>query len=147
MKEKRPALVQAEQNMKASPNFTALFAAAAALLTSLSLVSAADTKPLALTKDNFETSTAKGVVLVDFWAEWCGPCKLIAPTIEELAKDYEGKAVIAKVDIDSNPELAQKFQIQAIPNLKILKDGKVVDEIVGLADKKEIEKKLKKYLR
>jgi thioredoxin 1 len=137
--------------MKASPNFTpnftALFAAAVALLTSLSLVSAADTKPLALTKDNFETSTAKGVVLVDFWAEWCGPCKLIAPTIEELAKDYEGKAVIAKVDIDSNPELAQKFQIQAIPNLKILKDGKVVDEIVGLADKKEIEKKLKKHLR
>ncbi|MCB1066017.1 MAG: thioredoxin [Verrucomicrobiae bacterium] len=133
--------------MKTSAKFTAFFFVAAALLTSLSLVSAADTKPLALTKDNFATSTAKGVVLVDFWAEWCGPCKMIAPAIEELAKDYHGKAVIAKVDIDSNPELAQKYQIRAIPNLKILKDGKVVDEIVGLADKKEIEKKLKKHLR
>ena len=104
-------------------------------------------KPLALTTANFSEKTSEGVVLVDFWAAWCGPCKVIAPTIDELAEDYEGKAVIAKVDVDSNPELAQKFGIRSIPNLKILKDGEVVDEIVGVADKKAIAKALDKQLR
>ena len=104
-------------------------------------------EPLALNQTNFAEETSEGVVLVDFWAEWCGPCKVIAPTIDELARDYEGKAVIAKVDVDSNPELAQKFGIRSIPNLKILKDGKVVDEIVGVANKKQIEKALEKQLR
>ncbi|MBL9160406.1 MAG: thioredoxin [Verrucomicrobiales bacterium] len=108
---------------------------------------AADNKPVALTKDNFEAKAGKGVVLVDFWAEWCGPCKLIAPTIEELAKDYQGKAVIAKVDVDENPDLARRFEIKAIPNLKILKDGKVVDEIVGFVPKADIAKKLDKHLK
>lgn len=104
-------------------------------------------KPVALTAKNFDELTAQGVVLIDFWAEWCGPCKLIAPTIDILAKEYEGKAVIAKVDVDSEPELAKKHGIRAIPNLKFLKDGEVVDEIVGVADQKEIEKRLKKLLR
>lgn len=128
---------------------TTLLAAALAFAAPALFVQAADgdAKPVALTKDNFESKTADGVVLVDFWAEWCGPCKLIAPVIDELAKDYDGKATIAKVDVDSNPELAQKYKVQAIPNLKILKDGKVVDEIVGVAEKSEIEAKLKKHLR
>ena len=122
-----------------------LFLAIAA--TPLFLMAADSAKPVALTKDNFEAKAGKGVVLVDFWAEWCGPCKMIAPTVEELAKDYKGKAVVAKVDVDSNPELAAKFKISAIPNLKILKDGKVVDEIVGFVPKEEIAKKLDKHLK
>lgn len=111
------------------------------------VLTAADAKPVALTKDNFEATASKGVVLIDFWAEWCGPCKLIAPTIEELAKDYRGKAVIAKVDIEANRDLAARFGIRAIPNLKILKDGKVVDEIVGFVPKEDIAKKLDKHLK
>jgi thioredoxin 1 len=109
--------------------------------------SAADAKPIALTKDNFEAKAGQGVVLVDFWAEWCAPCKLIAPTIDELAKAYQGRAVIAKVDVDSNPELSKRFGIRSIPNLKILKDGKVVDEIVGFVPKEDIVRKLDKHLK
>jgi len=124
---------------------TATLIAAIALLPFAS--GAADTKPIALTKDNFEAKAGKGVVLVDFWAEWCGPCKLIAPTIDQLAKEYEGKAVIAKVDFDANPELVRKFKIDAIPTLKILKDGKVVDEIVGFVPKEDITRKLNKHLK
>ena len=104
-------------------------------------------EPVALTSQNFEAKTGSGVVLVDFWAEWCGPCKMIAPVVEEVARDFEGKAVVGKVDIDASPDLAQRFRVNAIPNLKILKDGKVVDEIVGFADKKDIERKLKKHLK
>ncbi len=128
---------------------TALFAIVALAVGALSVAVAADTKikPVALTKANFEEQTSKGVVLIDFWAEWCGPCKAIAPIIEELATEYDGKAVIAKVDVDSNPELSKKFEIRSIPNLKIMKDGEVVDEIVGLVPKAEIEKKLKKHLK
>lgn len=128
---------------------TALFATVAFAVSALSLAIAADNtaKPLALNKDNFKAETSEGVVLIDFWAEWCGPCKAIAPTIEQLAREYDGKAVIAKVDVDANPELSKKFKIHSIPNLKILKDGKVVDEIVGLVPKAEIEKKLKKHLK
>jgi thioredoxin 1 len=103
--------------------------------------------PVVLTVDNFDEKTASGVVLVDFWAEWCGPCRTIAPTIKELAVEYEGKALIGKVDVDSNQELAKRFKIQGIPNLKILKDGKVVDEIVGLVPKEAIVAKLDKHLK
>jgi len=128
---------------------TSLLAIAAVALSSLSVAVAADTKvkPVVLTQKNFEAKTNTGVVLIDFWADWCGPCQAIAPTIEQLAKEYDGKAMIAKIDVDANPELSNAFQIRAIPNLKIMKDGKIVDEIVGLASKAEIEKKLKKYLK
>ena len=128
---------------------TALLAIVAFAVGALSIAVAADTKvkPVALTNENFEAKTSEGVVLIDFWAEWCGPCKAIAPAIEELAVEYDGKAVIAKVDVDANPELSKKFQIRSIPTLKIMKDGEVVDEIVGLVPKSEIEKKLKKHLK
>jgi len=86
------------------------------------------------------------VVLVDFWAEWCGPCKAVAPTLEELAGEYKGKVVIAKVNVDRERDLANQYRIRAIPNMKIFKNGQLVDEIVGAASKDRIEAKLNEYL-
>lgn len=104
-------------------------------------------KPLELTDQNFEEiiNTDKPV-LVDFWAEWCGPCKMIAPVVEELAADYEGKAVIAKVDVDSNPEVSAKFGIRSIPTLLVFKGGEVVDKQVGAVPKTALSEKLDKQL-
>jgi thioredoxin 1 len=86
-------------------------------------------------------------VLVDFWAEWCGPCKMIAPVLDEIATQYQGRLKVCKVDVDANPDVPPKFGIRGIPTLILFKDGKVVDEIVGVADRKAIERKLKKHLR
>lgn len=104
-------------------------------------------KPLELTDQNFEEiiNTDKPV-LVDFWAEWCGPCKMIAPVVEELAADYEGKAVIAKVDVDSNPEVSAKFGIRSIPTLLVFKGGEVVDKQIGAVPKTTLSEKLDKQL-
>ncbi len=77
-------------------------------------------------------------VLVDFWAEWCAPCKIIAPSIEEIASEYEGKIKVGKVDVDSNPTIASQYQIRSIPSIVIFKDGKVADQIVGAVPKKQI---------
>lgn len=87
---------------------------------------------LHLTESAFDKATAQGVALVDFWAGWCGPCKMLAPTIETLGKDYEGKAVIAKVDIDAEPNLAKRYGVMSIPTVIILKDGAEVDRKVGV---------------
>jgi thioredoxin 1 len=84
----------------------------------------------------------KGVVLVDFWAPWCGPCRMIAPSIEELAAEYAGKAKIAKVNTDENNELAMKFRIMSIPALLFFKDGVQVDQIVGGVPKPMIKSKI-----
>ncbi len=81
-------------------------------------------------------------VLVDFWAPWCGPCLAIGPTIEELAKEYEGKAVVAKINVDEASELAQKYEITSIPNLLYFYKGERVDGLIGAGDKSEIEAKL-----
>ncbi len=81
-------------------------------------------------------------VLVDFWAEWCAPCKMIAPIVEQLADEYDGKVKFAKLDIDSNPKVAQTFGIRSIPTLLILKDGKPVDQVVGAVPKSLLEKRL-----
>ena len=101
-----------------------------------------------LTKDNFdkEILEAKTVALVDFWAEWCGPCKVLGPIVEEIANDYKGKVVVGKANVDNNNELASKYGIMSIPTLKFFKDGKVVGELVGAAPKETIEKELKKHL-
>ena len=85
-------------------------------------------------------------VLVDFWAEWCPPCKVMAPIVEELAKDYAEKAVIAKVNVDENPRIAAEYNIMAIPTFIIFKGGKPVERLIGAVGRKPLEEALKKYL-
>ena len=87
-----------------------------------------------------------GVTVVDFWAEWCGPCRMIGPVIEELATEYEGKALIAKVDVDENAELSAQFGIRSIPTILILKDGEIVDKQVGVTTKAALAEKIEKHL-
>lgn len=118
----------------------------AAFALAILLNSTAHARPVTLTEKNFDATTAKGVVLLDFWAEWCGPCKVLAPTIDKIAREYRGRVVVGKIDIDAQPALKKKFKVNAYPTLKILKDGKVVDQIVGVAPKADIEKVLKKHL-
>ncbi len=81
-------------------------------------------------------------VMVDFWAAWCGPCKMIAPTIEELAEEYQGKMKVCKLNTDENPEIASQHQIMGIPSLLFFKEGKVIDKIVGAASKKQFKEKI-----
>ena len=92
------------------------------------------------TDANFKEKALEGdnVVLVDFWAEWCGPCKIIAPVIEELSNDYNGKAIVGKLDVDTNPEVAMKYGIRSIPTILILKNGEVVGKQVGTTTKKAL---------
>jgi len=103
-------------------------------------------KYIELTNDNFDATTSEGVVLVDFWAPWCGPCRMIAPVIEELAEEYDGKAKICKVNTDEEQEIAVKFGIRSIPTLIFLKDGQVVDQIVGAQSKQVLAEKLDSLL-
>jgi thioredoxin 1 len=99
------------------------------------------------TDKNFnDTALAAGVSVVDFWAEWCGPCRLIGPIIEDLSKEYDGKATIGKVNVDDNPEVAMKYGIRSIPTILIIKDGEVVDKHVGTTTKASLAEKIEAQL-
>ena len=105
-------------------------------------------KALTFTTENFETEVLQSEkpVLVDFWAEWCGPCKALGPVIEELAADYDGRAKIGKVDIDSNQALAQQYGIMSIPTLAIFHNGEVQATIIGAHPKKRLAERLDQLL-
>jgi thioredoxin 1 len=100
------------------------------------------------TDGNFDDSVLKSdaPVLVDFWAEWCGPCKRLTPTVEALAAEYAGKVSIGKLNVDENPNVAFKYQVRGIPTLLLFKGGQVVESIVGLAPKDDLKKVLDKHL-
>jgi thioredoxin 1 len=105
-------------------------------------------KPVELTEQTFEQEVLKATtpVLVDFWAVWCGPCKMIAPIVEELAAEYDGKLKIGKVDVDNHQQIAMQYGIRSIPTLLMFKGGKVVEQIIGAAPKKMLVEKLSKHL-
>lgn len=104
--------------------------------------------PFHITLTNFDSTVvnASTPVLVDFWAAWCMPCRMIAPIIEELAEDYEGKMAVGKIDIDECPALAEKFGVMSIPTLILFKDGQPVEKAVGVQPKAQVEQMVEKYL-
>lgn len=104
-------------------------------------------EPFHLSDANFEDTVKRNpLVLVDFWAPWCGPCRALAPTIEELAREYAGKALVAKLNVDENPETAEQFQIFSIPTVVVIKNCREVERIVGLCTKQRYVDALNKYL-
>jgi len=94
-------------------------------------------KPVVVTDDNFaaEVEQQAGVTVVDFWATWCGPCRMIAPILDQLAGEYDGRVKVTKLDVDSNQRTAARFQVRSIPTLLFFKDGKVVDQVIGAVPK------------
>jgi thioredoxin 1 len=101
-------------------------------------------KPVEVTDATFDEEILKSdtLAIVDFWAVWCGPCKMIAPIMEEFASEYEGKIKIAKVDVDHNPNIAVKYGIRSIPTVMFFKDGKVVDQVIGATPKSHFQEKI-----
>jgi len=99
-------------------------------------------KAVELNESNFESTIAEGVTMVDFWAPWCGPCRMVAPIVDELATDYDGKANICKVNTDENQDIAVKYGIRSIPSILFFKNGEQVDTIVGAVAKQAFEQKL-----
>lgn len=101
---------------------------------------------VAVTKENFKDTVSQGVSLLDFWAPWCGPCKMQLPIVEELSTELQGKATIAKVNVDEEPELASQFGVMSIPTLILFKDGQPVDKLVGLQSKAALQAKIQGQL-
>ncbi|MGE5298308.1 MAG: thioredoxin [Acidobacteriaceae bacterium] len=104
---------------------------------------------ITLTDDNFEKEVAASdkPMLVDFWAEWCVPCKMVSPAVSELADEYKDKLRVGKLNVDENPKSSMKYQIFSIPSLKVFKEGKIIGEMVGAAPKPVIEQRLKSILK
>ncbi|NRB64426.1 MAG: thioredoxin [Saprospiraceae bacterium] len=100
------------------------------------------------TDTNFknEALDKEGVAVVDFWAEWCGPCRAITPIIEDLAKEYDGKVTVGKLNVDDNPEVAMKYGIRSIPTILVLKNGEVVDKTIGVTTKQALTDKINAHL-
>ena len=103
---------------------------------------------LEFTEENFESTALKSdkLVMVDFWAEWCGPCRMVGPHIEELSKEYDGKAVIGKVNVDLNGGIAAQFGVRNIPTIVFLKNGELVDKVVGAVPKDQLAEKLDAHI-
>lgn len=107
-----------------------------------------DPQILTLDDENFDENVTRleGPILVDFWADWCGPCKAVAPALEELAEEMAGQAHVAKINVDENGNLTNRFGIRSIPTLIVLRNGKVVDQIIGAAPKQQIRRMVEKHL-
>ena len=103
---------------------------------------------LTLTEENFqqEVTNSNIPVLVDFWAAWCGPCRMVGPVVEELAQEYGGRIKVGKVDVDTQPRLAAQFGIQSIPTLLVFRDGQVVEQVIGAAAKEQLAARLDRAL-
>jgi len=108
----------------------------------------ASDKVVQITDQDFDEQVikGKGLILVDFWAEWCGPCRMIAPTLEELAGEYEGQATVAKLNVDENREAAARFGIRSIPTILFFKDGAQVEQIIGALSKSALKAKVQQHL-
>ncbi|MGE4444277.1 MAG: thioredoxin [Candidatus Altimarinota bacterium] len=99
-----------------------------------------------LNEENFTSEVSSGVVLVDFWAEWCGPCQMMLPILSDFANDIGDKVKVGKINVDENPSLAQQFRVMSIPTLIVLKDGKPVEMMVGVKQKEELNEIIGKHL-
>ena len=109
--------------------------------------SQASTEPVVLTDSTFASEvTKRPLVVVDFWAAWCGPCRMVAPIVEQLAKEYAGRVTFGKLNVDENPEVSQRFGIQSIPTMIVFKNGQPVDGLIGALPRTQIENKFKPYL-
>lgn len=102
---------------------------------------------VAVTDSNFEAEIEKhsGLAVVDFWATWCGPCRMISPILDQLASEYTGKAKVAKLDVDSNIKTASRFNVRSIPTILFFKDGRLVDQVIGAVQKPALEMKFKQH--
>jgi thioredoxin 1 len=106
-------------------------------------------KLITITDQNFadEIAETKGLAMVDFWAEWCGPCRIVAPYVEQLAVEYDGKGLrVGKLDVDANPSVASRFGIRSIPSILFFKDGEHVDTVIGAVPKAQLEQKIQKHI-